>query len=82
MGRFLGQVPGDRVEELWPYLSTSENVGRCMAEELFRDEHTRPVMLKIISGGGRNLTGPERASLPALLGTTWEVIVMNFVAGE
>lgn len=79
MPRFLGQVPGDYVNYMGPKLSSNLNTGATMAEELFRDEHTRGVMLKIVAG--KKLSAEELAGLPALVNDDWASIIESFKQG-
>lgn len=58
-----GAVPQEWVDELAPHLSKSPNTGRVMAEQLCRDDTTRPLLVKLFAGG--ELSAVEKASLPA-----------------
>lgn len=69
MSRFLGTVSGVYVNHLALFLSSDENVGRGMAEELFRDDQTRSIMNRCIAQKpGTAVKREDGVQLPPLMG--------------
>ena len=65
-------VPQEVVDELGPALSTNENTGRVMAEQLCRSA-AGDVIMKLQAG--EELTAIERVQLPPLMsGNSWDTI--------
>lgn len=73
MSRFLGTVTGKYVEAIAPYVSSDINTGKGMAEELFRDSSTRPIMNRCIAQRpGTKVKREDEVQLPPLLSAaTW-----------
>lgn len=73
MSRFLGTVSGVYVNLLALFLSSDENMGKTMAEELFRDDQTRSIMNRCIAQDpGEPVSREDEVQLPPLLGgATW-----------
>lgn len=69
MARYMGSVPQKFVNAFGPFLSSDENLGKVIAEECFRDENTRPMILKHAGKAhGAEVPATDEIQLPPLLG--------------